>query len=70
MNTITMSYNEKSGYISGDFSFMTYFIPGQSTPYEFPQSVIDGLGNSDRVDDLFGARKTPANPNPNDDAVG
>ena len=60
-----MSYNNKTGYLSGDFSFLTYFIPGQSTPYEFPQSVIDGLGNSDRVDNLFGARQTPTDENTN-----
>lgn len=63
MNTITMGYNEESGYISGDFSFMTYFIPGQTEPYEFPESVIQGLGNSNRIDDLFGARKTPVSIN-------
>lgn len=59
INNLTMLYNDQTGYISGQFSFTTYFIPGQSTPYEFPQEVIDGLGNSDRIDDLFGARKDP-----------
>jgi hypothetical protein len=57
MSNMSMGYNEENGYISGDFSFYTYFIPGQSTPYEFPQSVIEGLGNSDRVDNLFGSRQ-------------
>jgi hypothetical protein len=61
INQITMGYNEKSGYISGEFTFTTYFIPGQTTPYEFPKEVIDGLGNSDRIDDLFGARQTIEN---------
>lgn len=59
MKNLTIAYNEKTGYLTGEFAFSTYFIPGQSTPYEFPQHVIDGLGNSDRVDDLFGARTTP-----------
>ena len=58
-DSINMSYSEKSGYISGQFAFSTYFVPGQSTPYEFPASVIEVLGNSNRIDDLFGARKTP-----------
>ena len=61
LNSITMAYNERSGYLSGDFSFSTYFIPGQATPYEFPESVIYDLGTSNRVNNLFGARQTPAN---------
>ena len=62
INSITMAYNEKTGYISGDFSFNTYFISGQQErAYEFPEEVIYGLGNSNRIDDLFGARKTPMN---------
>lgn len=56
VNQITMTYDEKTGYISGELSFTTYFVPGQTTPYEFPPEVIEGLGNSNRIDDLFGAR--------------
>lgn len=59
LSGITVGYSEKSGYLSGEFSFSTYFIPGQATPYEFPEDVINGLGNSDRIDDLFGSRKNP-----------
>jgi hypothetical protein len=59
VSNMTMGYNEESGYITGEFSFTTYFIPGQSTPYEFPESVVDGLGESDRIDNLFGARLEP-----------
>lgn len=57
IKSITMGYNEKTGYISGEFNFDTYFVPGQKTPYEFPEYVIAGLGNSNRVDNLFGARQ-------------
>lgn len=59
MSSLNVSYSENTGYLSGEFSFSTYFIFGQSTPYEFPPDVIEGLGNSDRIDDLFGARKNP-----------
>jgi hypothetical protein len=59
ISNLTMSYSSDSGYISGEFAFSTYFIPGQSTPYEFPEEVIIGLGNSNRVDDLFGAMTVP-----------
>lgn len=58
-NSITMTYNADSGYITGDIAFTTYFIPGQSTPYEFPPEVIEGFQNSNRIDDLFGAMTTP-----------
>ena len=58
---ITMNYSTTSGYISGQFGFTTFFIPGQSTPYEFPPEVLKGLGDSDRIDDLFGAMTTPKN---------
>jgi len=64
VNQLTMGYNEKTGYISGEFSFKTFFIPGQTTPYEFPQEVVEDLGDSDRVDDLFGARLTPLTETP------
>lgn len=57
LNNITMSYNEKTGYLTGDFAFTTYFINGQQKRYEFPDEVIQGLGNSNRVDNLFGTRK-------------
>jgi hypothetical protein len=56
---ITASYNEKTGYLTGELSFKTYFVPGQPTPYEFPPYVIDGLGDTTRIDDLFGARRDP-----------
>lgn len=56
INSINMAYNEKTGYLSGDFSFNTYFIPGQATPYEFPEEVLNALGSSTRVNDLFGTR--------------
>jgi hypothetical protein len=59
IKSVSMTYNEKSGYINGDIAFATYFIPGQTEPYVFPQEVIDGLGGSDRIDDLFGARQDP-----------
>lgn len=61
VSSMTMAYNEQSGYISGELSFSTYFIPGQTEPYVFPEEVIVGLGDSNRVDDLFGARKDPVN---------
>jgi hypothetical protein len=57
VSNVRMAYNEKTGYLSGDISFSTFFIPGQTTPYEFPQEVVDGLGSGRRFDDLFGARK-------------
>lgn len=56
VNQIVASYDETVGYLSGTLSFTTYFIPGQTTPYEFPQEVLDKLGNSNRVDNLFGTR--------------
>lgn len=56
LNNIQMSYNDKTGYISGELSFTTYFIPGQTEPYVFPQEVIDNLGKTNRIDNLFGAR--------------
>jgi hypothetical protein len=56
VNSITVGYNETTGYLSGDLSFTTYFIPGQETPYEFPDSVIDAFGDSNRVGNLMGAR--------------
>ena len=59
INNISMGYNEQTGYISGEFSFSTYFIPGQTEPYVFPESVVADLGDSNRIDDLFGARQTP-----------
>ena len=64
MTNLTMAYNEKTGYISGEFSFKTYFIPGQAEPYEFPQSVVDDLGDTNRVDNLFDARTTPTSVTP------
>ena len=57
LNNISMAYNEKTGYLSGELSFDTYFIPGQAEPYVFPQEVIDNMGSSNRVNDLFGARQ-------------
>ena len=57
ITSLSAAYNEDSGYLNGNIDFKTYFIPGQTTPYEFPQSVVVGLGNSNRVDDLFGARQ-------------
>jgi hypothetical protein len=57
LSNLTVSYNEDSGYLNGEFNFNTYFIPGQPEPYEFPPYVIEGLGGSNRVDNLFGARK-------------
>ena len=59
IESMNMAYNQKTGYLSGQFSFKTFFIPGQSTPYQFPQEVIDNLGDSDRIDDLFGAQNYP-----------
>jgi hypothetical protein len=58
-----MTYSDKTGYLVGELDFTTYFIPGQPTPYEFPQHVVDGLGDSTRIDNLFGARTTPVNNN-------
>lgn len=57
LSNLTVSYNEDSGYLNGEFNFNTYFIPGQPEPYEFPPYVIEGLGGSNRIDNLFGARK-------------
>lgn len=59
MQSIKMGYNEETGYLSGDISFSTYFISGQEEPYDFPVTVVDGMGDSNRVDDLFGARVQP-----------
>lgn len=71
VDQISVAYDEKSGYVSGELAFTTYFVPGQSTPYEFPPEVIEGLGNSNRIDDLFGARQdrpTGGNPTVPDDS--
>lgn len=57
LNNISMAYNEKTGYLSGEMSFDTYFIPGQAKPYEFPMEVINGMGSSNRVNNLFGSRE-------------
>ena len=54
LNSISINLNEKTGKLSGQFSFSTYFIPGQETPYEFPQDILDSLGSGDRVGNLFG----------------
>ena len=54
LDSITINFDEKTGKLSGQFSFTTYFIPGQETPYEFPQDILDSLGSGDRVGNLFG----------------
>ena len=61
--TINISYNEQDGYLAGQFSMVTYFIPGQPTPYEFPDSIVESLDieNSNRIDDLFNANDVPIN---------
>ncbi|MBQ8624776.1 MAG: hypothetical protein IJ419_01220 [Agathobacter sp.] len=62
-NTLNVSYNEQDGYLAGQFSMTTYFIPGQPTPYQFPDSIIESLDidTSNRIDDLFNSNDVPIN---------
>ena len=63
VNSMDISYNEQDGYLSGQFAMTTYFIPGQSTPYQFPDSIIESLDidTSNRIDDLFNSNDVPIN---------
>lgn len=60
---ISISYNEQDGYLGGQFSMTTYFIPGQPTPYQFPDSIVDSLdlSNTSRIDDLFNSNDVVIN---------
>ena len=62
-NSLNVSYNEQDGYLAGQFAMTTYFIPGQPTPYQFPDSIIDSLDidTSNRIDDLFNSNDVPIN---------
>jgi hypothetical protein len=57
ITNFTISFNEQSGYLNGDIAFKTYFMPGQEKPYEFPDEVVVGFGDSNRVNNLFGSRQ-------------
>ena len=60
IDSFNAAYNEDTGYLSGQFTFSTYFIAGQQNkPYKFPDEVESGLGTSNREDDLFGTRTNP-----------
>ena len=54
LKSITMAYDDETGYLRGDLNFTTYFMPGQPDPYKFPDEIIYELGETNRVDDLFG----------------
>ena len=56
LRSITIGYNEDTGYLGGDLSFTTYFMPGQPDPYAFPTDILAELGDGNRKDDLFGSR--------------
>lgn len=56
LKAITIGYDEETGYLSGDLTFNTYFMPGQPDPYAFPTDILAELGDTNRKDDLFGSR--------------
>ena len=58
VENVQASFSAATGFLTGQISFSTYFIPGQTEPYEFPQTVINDLGQFRRTDDLFGTFKT------------
>lgn len=51
------TYDPESGYLSGEFSYKTYFIAGQEDPYVFDPSILELIGEERRIDDLFGTRE-------------
>ena len=58
VENVQAAYSPATGFLTGQISFSTYFIPGQTEPYEFPQTVINDLGQFRRTDDLFGTFNT------------
>lgn len=54
VDNVQATFSAMSGSLTGQITFSTYFIPGQTDPYVFPQEVIDALGQFRRTDDLFG----------------
>jgi len=54
VTSMTLSYNEENGLLSGQMSFKTFFIQGQKTPYIYTPEVDEKLGTVTRGEDLFG----------------
>ena len=55
LSKITISLNPETGLLSGEYSYSTYFITGQKTPYTFNEKVEIYIGEERRIDDLFGS---------------
>lgn len=60
MNNMSIGFNPESGYLNGEFSFNTFFVPGQKAPYVFPEEILNSLSGN-RIDNLFGSISAPAN---------
>lgn len=54
LGSIKMSMDPTTGKISGEYTYSTYFITGQKTPYTFNTKVLEYIGPERRINDLFG----------------